>query len=77
MSNTVHQLVDSCDICKMFQRVNISKSGNDMPIDNAKLEPVEFIGVDIFYHGSDPYLVAVDEASGYNTCWRMKNSSTR
>ena len=77
MFKTVHQLVDSSGICKTFQRVMSLKPGNDMAIDVARLEPMDAIGTDIFYHGADPYLLLVDEASGHKTCWKMKNSSTR
>ena len=48
-----------------------------MTVDVARLGPMEAIRMDIFYHGVDLYLVAVDKASGYKCYWKMRNSSTR
>ena len=41
------------------------------------MEPLDIENVDIFYNNGQAYLVAVDEASGYKTCWPIRNSSTK
>ena len=77
MANAVHQWVEACEVCKSFQNMRTKKMGNEMTMDVSRIQPMEAICMDIFYYGADPYLVAIDECSGYKCCWRMRNSSTK
>ena len=77
MSNAIKQYVGECEICKIHQNMRCKKKSNEPAVDVRKLEPLESVSTDIFYHGADAYQVVVDECSGYKCCWKIKDSSTK
>ena len=53
------------------------KLGNERKVDLERLMPMEEVSVDLGYLERVPYLTLVDTNSGYKSCWRIKDSSTK
>ena len=75
MSVEIKRLVENCATCKDYKKVPRVKVYNDGLPDITRFKPLDSVAVYLGYLGiSCPFLILVDEYSGFKTAWPMRDS---
>lgn len=74
MTAQIHKLVEECHVCQSKQKDNAK---TPLAIKETASKPWQFVASDIFFYLRNPYLLIVDEYSGFIDVHELKNETTQ
>ena len=76
MRAQVQEIVQDCPHCARFNRAQPRDPPVEPEIDVEELDPMESVGIDIFYYQAKYYLILACLATGYTFCEPLGKSTT-
>ena len=76
MRNMVQDIVQDCEYCAKYNRAQPRDPPVEPEVDLEELDPMEMVGLDVFFHKDKYYLIMADLATGFTFCELLGKSTT-
>ncbi len=76
MRHMVQEAVQDCEYCARYNRAPARDPPVEPEVDLEELDPMEMVGLDIFFYQDKYYLIMADLATGYTFCELLGKNTT-